>query len=162
MKEVTDKDRGWDASNYRRGQALIRNPLTEAEILLIKAGNESTRKNYARSIEMYGDAFKKAGSNTDIQARALYSSQQVMYDAELFTEALETSKTLVAIKPVAETWITPHAWFKLGQVYGKLKRIADARLAFAKVIEYDDYEYQSSLEDRVKDELKKLDRGDVN
>lgn len=148
----------WDQNNYRRAQELLRRPITEAEVLMVKAGNESSQKNYARAVELFRDGFQKAGVNVDIQARALYGLQQAQFDADSLAEAIATANQLLTLEPVNEVWITPHAWFKLGQTYAKQGRIADARAAFDRVDDYDDYDFQDRLEEQVKEELKKLDR----
>jgi tetratricopeptide (TPR) repeat protein len=148
----------WDQNNYRRAQELLRRPLTEAEILIVKAGNESSQKNYARAAELFREGFRKSSVNADIQARALYGLQQAQFDADSLAEAAATAKLVLALEPVNEVWITPHAWFKLGQTYAKQGRIDDARAAFSRVDDYDDYDFQERLEGQVKEELKKLDR----
>jgi tetratricopeptide (TPR) repeat protein len=153
-----DPDRQWDFRNYKRAQELIRHPLTEAEILLVKGDNESSQKKYSRSIELYKEAYEKANGNVDIQVRALYSIQDAQFDAEMLGDALETSNRLLALKPVNETWVIPHAWYRLGQIYAKLGRTSDARTAFDRVGEYDDYDFQERLLARVTEEVKKLEQ----
>ena len=153
-----DPNRQWDFHNYKRAQELIRHPLTETEILLIKADNESSQKKYARSIEVYKEAHDKANGNVDLQARALYGVQEAQFDAEMLVDAVETSNGLLALKPVNETWIIPHSWYRLGQIYAKLGRTADARAAFDTVGEYDDYDFQERLQARVMQEIKKLEQ----
>ena len=157
MKEPDNQNRAWDGYNYRRGQELLLRPMTEAEILIVKAGNESSQRKFARSIEMYNDALEKINGDIDVQARALYGILQSQFDAEMFTGAVETSRRTVALNPVNETWIIPHAWFKLGQIYVKQGKLADARSAFDRVGEYDDYNFQERLETQVQQEMKKLD-----
>ncbi|MEK7250196.1 MAG: tetratricopeptide repeat protein [Bacteroidota bacterium] len=165
MKEVNDRDRAWETYNYRRAQERIRHPLTEADILIVKAENEFTQKRYVRAIELYSEGFQKTNSDVDLQARTLYGIQQAQFEAEMFADAVETANRLLApissglaLKPVDETWIIPHAWFKLGQTYAKLGKAADARHAFDRMGEYDDYDFQERLEERVKEEMKKLEQ----
>ena len=153
-----DPDRQWDFHSYKRAQELIRNPLTESEILLVKGDNESSQKKYAQSIEVYKQAHDKANGNVDLQARALYSIQEAQLDAEMLMDAMETSNRLLTLEPINETWIIPHAWFKLGQIYAKLGRTADARAAFDSVGEYDNYDFQERLQARVMEEIKKLEQ----
>ena len=156
-REPDAQNRFWDQLNYRRGQELLLHSLTEAEVLIVEGGNESSQKKYARAIELFNDGLQRAGGNADIQARALYGIQQAQFDADSISNVVATSNRLVALKPRNETWIIPHAWFKLGQTYARLGRIAEARTAFGRVGEYDDYDFQDRLETQVKDEMKKLD-----
>ncbi|HCV42657.1 MAG TPA: hypothetical protein DGH68_04170, partial [Bacteroidetes bacterium] len=124
--------------------------------LIVKAGNESSQKNYARAVELFKESFQRAGANADIQARAMYGLQQAQFDADSLVGAAATANQLLALQPINEVWIIPHAWFKLGQTYAKQGRIADARAAFSRVDDYDDYDFQERLEGQVKDELKKM------
>ena len=157
MKEPGDRDRAWDSYNYRQGQELLRHPLSEAEGLVVKGGNEFTRKKYEQSLSTYNDALGKANGNVDTELKALYGILQAQFESGMFTNAEETSGRIFALKPVNEIWIIPHAWFKLGQTYEKLEKFADARTAFKKVKDYDDYDFQERLEPHVKEEMQKLD-----
>jgi len=157
MKEPDDRDRVWDGYNYRRGQELLLRPMTEAEVLIVKAGNESSQKKFARAMEMYDDALGKINGDMDLQARALYGILQAQFDAEMFTEAVATSRRTVVLRPVNEAWIIPHTWFKLGQIYVQQGKLADARSAFERVGEYDDYNFQERLETQAQQEMKKLE-----
>jgi len=157
-REPDAQNRFWDQYNYRRAQELLLRPLTEAEILIVKGGNESSQKKYARAIELFEEGLQKAGGKVDIQVRALYGLQQAQFDADSLAGAIATADQLLALKPVSEAWIIPHAWFKLGQTYVKQGRIADARAAFSRVDDYDDYDFQERLEGQVKEEMRKLDQ----
>jgi len=157
-KEPDAQNRFWDQNNYRRGQELLRRPLTDAEALIVKGGNESSQKKHALAIELFKEGFEKAGENVDIQVRALYGLQQAQFDADSLAGAIATANRLLALNPVNESWITPHAWFKLGQTYAKLWKTSDARFAFDHVGEYDDYDFQERLEAQVKEELAKMER----
>ncbi len=164
MKEPDAQTRAWDALNYRRGKELLTRPLTEAEILLVKGGNEASQHKFDRAIAMYNAGLLKSGNNPDFQVRALYGIQQSQFDEDSLNDAIGTSHRLLAmnssepaLKPVNETWIIPHAWFKLGQTYSKLGKNTEARSAFEKVDDYDDYEFQERLERQVEEEMKRLD-----
>ena len=152
-----EKSRPWDLYYYRRAQEFRHRPLTDAEILLVKGENESSQKKYASSLLLLEKALKETGGNVDLQARVLYAIQQTQFESEMLVDALETSNRLVTLKPVIEQWVTPHAWFKLGQIHAKSGRVAEAQRAFEKVKEYDDYDFQDRLESRVQAEMKKLE-----
>jgi tetratricopeptide (TPR) repeat protein len=156
MKEVNDKDRAWDAYYYRRSEELLRRPITEAEILIVKGENEMAQKNYARAVATLTEALARAGNNIDHQARALYGLQQAQFEADSLDVARETSRRLLALTPVNELWIIPHAWYKLGQINAQLGNAAEARKAFMQVRKFDDYDFQGRLEARTEEELKKL------
>lgn len=157
MKEA-DEDHAWDARYYRLGRERLQHPITEGDVLLIKADNEESQNNHQRAIEYYRQALNTSGGDVDMHMKALYGIQGSELDAEMLTEAEETSRRLLALSPATETWILPHAWYRLGQIYVKLGKSADAREAFEKVEEFDGYDSQDRLEERVKDQLASLDQ----
>jgi tetratricopeptide (TPR) repeat protein len=158
MKEPDERDRLWDTPNYRRGQELLKHPITPAEVLITMAANESVQNHPDSALALYRKGFEKAGANPDLQARALYGILQVSFDRDSLASALETGQKLVPLNPVNETWVLPHTWFKLGQTYARLGKTAEARAALKKVEDYDDYDYQERLERQAKKELDKLDQ----
>ncbi len=157
MREPNERDRAWDSYNYRQGQELLQRPLTEAQTLVVRGGNDFNRKQYAKSIDTYDEALARAGDDVDTRLKALYGIQQAQFEAGMFAKAEETSTRLLALKPVREAWIIPHAWYKLGQTYVKEEKFAEARSAFKKVGDYDDYDFQERLEPHAKEEMQKLD-----
>jgi tetratricopeptide (TPR) repeat protein len=156
MKEVDDPDRAWDMYYYRRGQQLVRTPITKAQTLLTRADNVDRQKKTTEAINLYRQALSASGSDIDAQARAMYGLQQTQMDADSLTSALDTSQKLIRMEPVNEKWILPHAWFGLGEIYAKLGRIDEAREAFDQVEEYDDYDFQARLERRLERERTKI------
>jgi len=156
MKEVDDADRAWDTYYYRRGQRLLRTPLTKTQILLARADNLYRQKKFTEAIEIYRQAVNESGGNADMQALALHGLQQAQVEAGILTDALDTSLKLVTLKPAYEAWVLPHAWFELGKLYARLGRVEKARKAFDEVDEYDDYDFQSRLERRLERERTKL------
>lgn len=158
MKEPDERDRSWDTPNYRRGQELLKHPITEAEVLVTMAANESVQNHPDSAVTLYREGLVKSGSNPDLEARAMYGILQVNFDRDSLASVLETAQRLVSLKPVNETWVLPHTWFKLGQTYAKLGKITDARAALERVGDYDDYDFQERLEKQVKTELERLDQ----
>lgn len=157
MKVPPERDRMWDAINYRRGMELLRTPLTESDILIVMAGNESSQKKTTRAMDLYREALTKARGNLDLEARSLYGIQQIQFDADSLAAAIRTSQQLLVLRPVNEIWIIPHAWFKLGQTLEKQEKFAEARAAFNEVGRYDNYDFQERLEKQVSEAIKKLD-----
>jgi tetratricopeptide (TPR) repeat protein len=157
MREPDDQSRTWDGLNYRRGQDLLARPLTDVEALIVKGGNEASQKHFDSAIALQREAFAKAGSNADFQVRSLYGVLQAQFDAELFADAEATARELLTIQPLAEKWILPHTWLRLGQICMKRGRSDEARAAFEKIDDYDDYEFQERLESQRKEEEAKLE-----
>jgi len=156
LKKVSENERPGDAYYYRLGQQRLQEQLTDAEAFLLRASNEMNRKNYDLAAQLYNDALERANGDVDLQARALYGIQQLYFEREQFTEAVSTSNQLLGLKPEKERWLIPHGYFRLGQIYTKLGRPADALRAFEAVERFDDYDFQAGLEGRVEEEMKKL------
>jgi len=156
MRKASFTERPGDAYNYRMAQQFLSRPISEAEALLIKASNEMGRKNYIAASTLYDDALGHAGNDVDLQARALYGIQQLCFEREKYPEAIAISNRLLSLKPERERWLIPHGYFRLGQIYAKLGQMTDARKAFEQVEQFDDYDFQTGLEGRVEEELKKL------
>jgi tetratricopeptide (TPR) repeat protein len=156
MRKADDAERAWDARYYRMGQDRLGAPLGEVDVLLIKAGNEAARKRYEPALALYNEALAKGAGNPDLQARALYGEQGIYYDHGEYPQVVTLSHQLLSTHPVRELWLIPHGYFRLGQALAKLGRTEEARQAFEKISEYDDYESQTSLESRAEEELARL------
>ncbi len=155
IREVDNPDRFWDARQYRRSKELITRPLTESEILITQAENEFSLNRYVQSSNLYDEAFRKT-SSVEVQARALYGLQQAQYEGNRFAESLESGNRLAALMPSNELWTVPHGWYRLGLTYEQLGKVADARMAFEQVKNYDEYEMQERLEERTAEGLERL------
>jgi tetratricopeptide (TPR) repeat protein len=157
MRKVEDKKKASDTYYYRRGQELILKPLGEADMLLLKAGNSSDRKENDIAQNLYDAALGKAGDDADLQARILYGMQQLQFERERYEDVLATANRIFALRPRAEFWIIPHALVKQGQAFARTGRQAEARKAFERAAEYDEYDFQLSLGNRIEEEQEKLD-----
>jgi tetratricopeptide (TPR) repeat protein len=156
MKEANATGQPNDANLYRRGEELAARPLSRAEVELIKAGNVTNRKLYDSAIVYYRNALELAGGNPDARIRVLYGLQQVYFDTERDPDAVKAGEEAVAIRPVRETWVVPHAYFKLAQSYERQGRPADALNALDRIGDYDDYDFQKGLERKVEEERDKV------
>jgi tetratricopeptide (TPR) repeat protein len=157
MRKVEDKKRASDTYYYRRGQDLIRKPLEDAEILLLKAGNSLDRKEFEIAQNFLTAALEKAGGDPDLQARILYSIQLMQFEQERYGDVLETESRISALRPRVEFWILPHALVKQGQAFARTGRQAEARKAFERAAEYEEFDFELSLKNRIEGELEKLD-----
>ncbi len=156
LTDSNDKDRPNDAYLFRLAQGRIHTPMTEADALLIKASNESSRGKPDEARHLYDEALKKCAGDDDLQARALYGIQQLLFDNKEYNEVIGTSGRLLALRPPNERWIIPHAYFRLGQAYARLGNVEEAKKAFRMIATFDDYDFQSRLEDNVDEELKQF------
>ena len=146
-----------DAYYFRRSQELVLRPLTAAETTMVKAGNAFNAKDYATAQQLYSVAVRIAGDDTEAHSRALLGTLQVQYEMQQYDEVVRTAPQLFALTPRRELWVLPQGYFKLGQALARLHRKEEARRALKMVDEYDDYEFQEQLEQRVEEELKGLD-----
>ncbi len=157
MRENEDAFRPFDAYYYRRGQELLKSPLRGVDISLVRAGNSFNGKKFDAAEVDYSRAVAQSGDDPDLLGRSLLGMMQSQFELGKYVEAERTSEQLLKLEPKKDTWVLPQGYFKLGQVYARVGRYADARRAFEKVKEFDDYDFQSQLEARVEEELKKLE-----
>lgn len=156
MKKADMSGNMWDYMPYRRGQQRLVLPLTEVDLLLIKADNEASLDKHEQAVRLYREVLLDKQPDVDQQALAIYGIVQSQYELKKYDEAVEMARWLIGLKPPRERWLIPHGHYRLGQAYAKLGRVEDARREFGAVKKYSNYEYQSRLESRVEEELKKL------
>jgi tetratricopeptide (TPR) repeat protein len=159
ISQNTDKERPREGYLYRLAQERIRRPLTESELLTVRGENEASRKRYDEARALLNDAVAKSFGDPDAQAAALYAIQGICFDREQYPESIETGLRLVPLVPARETWLIPHGYFRLGRAYAKIGRTEDAKAAFEKAKDFSDYEFRSALEDRIDEELTRLNKG---
>lgn len=157
LREVDMDKNPWDYQTYRLGQKRLATPIDERDILVIKAGNSMSLKNYETAKSLYKMALSDPKTSVDQRALAFYGLMQIYYDQELYNEVLTMGSQLMSLDPPHEKWLIPHGRFRLGQTYAKLDRTTEARREFDAIDDYDDYDFQSRLESRVEEEMKKLE-----
>lgn len=153
---ITDKERSRDRFYYRLAHDRMQTAMTDADIVEIKGENELARKNYEQAQALFEEAIRKSPADADLLARALTGIQQGQFERDRFEDAVGTGLRLVGLNPPHERWLIPHGYFLLGRAYARLGKTAEAKNAFGKISAYDDYDFQSSLEERLEEELTKL------
>jgi len=156
LKSVNDRDRANESYLYRVALRRLRDPITATEALLIRGGNDLGRKAYDSAETLYSQVLRPGGTDADIRGRALMGLQQLYIAKEDYPSALRAGEELTALKPEKETWLLPQGFLQLGATLEKLGRLKDARAAYEKVLEYDDYDFQKSLEEKARKEIGRL------
>ena len=156
LKSVNDRDRANESYLYRIAVRRLKEPITPAEALLIRGGNDLGRKAYDSAETLYRQVLQPGLTDADIRGRALIGLQQIYNAKEDYRSALRAGEELTVLKPGKETWVIPQGFLQLGATLEKLGRATDARAAYEKVLEYDDYDFQKSLEERARKELSRL------
>jgi tetratricopeptide (TPR) repeat protein len=156
-KKGKDDLRPNEAYYYRRAQEQISRPLTDVETGLIKAGNLSSAKQYPAALQLYTTALDLAAADQELASRALLGILQVQYELKQDDDLVRTAPRLFALSPRRELWVVPQGYLKYGQALARLGRKDEARKAFKQVREYDGYDFQDQTEQRVEEEVKKLD-----
>ncbi|MBI5473729.1 MAG: DUF3808 domain-containing protein [Ignavibacteriae bacterium] len=158
LKEADQWQGGpWNQQFFRRKELRLKRPLAEQDILLIKAQNLASRGKHEDAVRFHLEVLKKNPS-TDQEALALYGIVQAYYEQQRFQEIPALAQRLVSLRPADETWVVPNGYFRLGQTFANLGRVAEAKQAFERVYDFSDYDFQSRLEARTDAELKKLNQ----
>jgi tetratricopeptide (TPR) repeat protein len=156
MRKVNDKDRASDTYYYRRGQGLLQKPMSDAEKILTRAANDQARKEYDSARRLLLEALPMTQDDPDLRLRVLYALQQLAFDQNQYDEVLTLASQIFAVTPQNDLWIIPHALLRQGQALAKMGKTDAAARAFDRAVEYDDYDFQSSLEARIEDEKMNL------
>ncbi len=159
MRKVEMSGSMWEYMPYRRGQQRLVQPLTDTDILLINAEHEASLEKHEQAIRLYREVLLHKLPDVDQQALAIYGIVQSQYELKKYDEVVEMARWLVGLKPPKERWLIPHGHYRLGQAYAKLGRVEDARRELEAAKKYSNYEYESRLQSRVEEELRKL--GDI-
>jgi tetratricopeptide (TPR) repeat protein len=148
---------GWNETYFqRKARDLIARPLQPAEILIIRGGNAFARKENDSAAVFYRRGADASGNDPDARALALYGLQQALFEKADDSASIAAGREAVTLKPARETWTIPHAWFLLARSLGRSGKKAEALEALQQTNEFDDYDFQESLERRVEAERKKL------
>jgi len=157
MKKSDLSGSPWEYLPYRRGQQRIRQPLSETEILLVRAENDAFQGKHEQAIRLYREVLLLKQPDIDQQALAIYGIVQASFELQKYDDVVEMGHWLVGLQPPAERWLIPHGHYRLGQAYARLGRTEDARREFEAVGKFKNYEYQARLLARAEEELRKLD-----
>jgi tetratricopeptide (TPR) repeat protein len=156
VQHVDDEDRAYETYASRMARERLRRPLSAPERSNIRAGNLSSGRQYEQAKEEHAAVLQMKESTVDDRAEALYGLMRLHYETEDDQEVIRLSQKIFALVPVQEHWLIPHAYWKVGQAYARLGKVAEARKALERVDEYDDYDFQGRLERRVERELRRL------
>lgn len=156
MRKSTDALRPNDAYYLRRASEHLRRPITAAEALVIRGGNEAGSKNFAQALRYFHEALEAPDADVEIRSRAWLGILQTQYDMNDDSAVVTSSRSLFALKPDRELWTLPHGYYTLGQAYARLGMKKEAAGAFDMIDEFDDYDFQDRLESRVEAEQRKL------
>jgi tetratricopeptide (TPR) repeat protein len=157
-RESAGGDRGRDSYQLRKLRELAARPLTAAEILLVQANNASSRKEIDSSVAYYTAALAVSGSDSDAKARALYGLQQIKFERGDFAGAISDGQQAVAVATPRETWVAPQAYLKIAQSLAKLGKKKEALEALRKIEDFDDYDFQKSVEERAEEERESIEK----
>jgi len=156
LKSVDDRDRANESYMYRIAVRRLKEPISPTEALLIRGGNALGRKAYDSAGTLYRQVLDPGYTSADNRGRALLGLQQTYMGKEDYRQALAAGEELSALKPENEKWIIPQGLFYLGATLEKLGRPGEARAAYERVLEYDDYDFQKSLEEKARKEINRL------
>ncbi len=156
MKAVEDRDRAGESYMYRIARRRLKDPISPVESLLLRAGNDLGRKSYDTAEAAFTEALDSAGTDTDVRARALLGLEQTAIAKKDYVSALKPAGELTALKPSTELWVIPQGLLGLGEALEKLGRTEEARAAYGKILGYDDYDFQKSVEEKARKEIARL------
>jgi tetratricopeptide (TPR) repeat protein len=159
VRAPEDDLNSWDAYYVRRSRELLRTPLTQADILLIRADNRRGLNDTLGALGLYSQVLGLAGLSPDAEAEARYGVQQILLDGGHYAGAALAADSILALSPRKEAWIPPHALFMRGRALAHLGLHNAAQQAFEAALQYDGYDFQERLERRINEEIQRVKSG---
>lgn len=154
--EPRNKDDEREKYFLRKCRDRMTRPVTASEILAVRADNELAQKQYETAFLLADSALAVAGTDPDLRALPLHVQQRARLEQDRYAESIALGQTLELLSPRRELWLIPQGLFVAAQAYEKLGNIDEARRCLKHISDFDDYDYQSNLENRVDEELRKL------
>ncbi|HAV23600.1 MAG TPA: hypothetical protein DCX46_08935 [Bacteroidetes bacterium] len=158
MEATTDQGKPWESVYWRRAQTWLREPLNDADIAMVVAGNDAQVGKFASAVELYRAAVSASEGDVERRASAMYGMVHALYSCGEDAEVIRTAPLILMLHPKRESWTEPHALYRLGQSYARMGRTAEARRSFERALKFDDYDWELSLEEKIEGELDKLER----
>ena len=152
----------FDADEYARMQAaqyILRAP-SRLDRRLYAARNLFDGGYYDRSLDSLTPLLKVALELNENQRTELYYRLARNYHAlERVAEAKKYYEDANASKPTSALWMKVYSLYYLGRIYESRGETEVAKQYYKQALEYDDYPYQSGLEQRTKAALHQLKHG---
>ena len=113
---------------------------------------------YNRSLQVLDQVEQKGKQLSENEGTELYYRRGRNQQAKAeMSSAQQSYAACVSRTPGQALWMKVYACYYLGQISEQNNQLDQARLHYAKALTFDDYDYQSGLEQRTKAALERLD-----
>ncbi len=154
---INERDGEIDKFFYRLAQEKIKSPLNEFDIKLINAMNLRESNKFDEAVSAYNEiSDSKLISKYDSQNNSKDDLIKFYYNFGLAyiynkspDKAIECFNKCIKLNPQSETWLVPHSYFELGKIYDKKGDKKKSEEMFAKIFEFNDFDFESFLEMRL-------------
>lgn len=145
------------AGAFAPAQKQLAQPMTPEDITASKLDNLLRAGEYDR-VTAQVDSLLNASPSLAPHNRAalLYSAGRAGFEKGSYRNAAEHFRAILALSLKENTWLLPHAAYRLGLTHLKLNEKPAARQTFEKALSYSNYDNEEALRQRLERELDKL------
>ncbi len=150
---IEERDGELDKFFYRLARKMIKQPLRDIDIQLIKAMNLRESNHINEAVELYNEMVSSNIINkydSDDDRSRFYYDAGVAYEySKDFDKAREYFIRCTRLDPDEEKWIVPHSYFELGKIYNRKGEKIKSEEMFDMISDYSDFDFESFLEMRL-------------
>jgi tetratricopeptide (TPR) repeat protein len=157
LAEVSKSKFGDDKYSARKAVYFAKNPFGYNDSLLLCAQNLFKSGKYDKAIELYARLKSQPSLSSVMRTEAIYGMGETYFEQGSYTNALKYFQEVTAQHlPASDIWMFPWAYYYSGISCLKLNNKPEAKKAFEKVSDYDEYDFEQWLSYRTKLELDRL------
>lgn len=155
-EQISDKD----LYAIKQSQNLIFKSLSKEELNLFQARWLFDGGNYSRSLNILNQNFYS--SHPEITIEIHYRKARVYHELKNYDKALEYYQKVFEIQCFKNLWMKPYSAYFMATIYEEKKDFSKSKFYLNQAISYKNYDFQASLEQKVKTKLTKLPMKKIN
>ncbi len=149
-EQISDKD----LYAIKQSKELIFKTLTNEELQLFQARWLFDGGNYSQSLRILNQI--SHSPNLDISLEIFYRKARVYHEMKNLDKALEFYQKVFEIHTARNLWMKPYSAYFIALIYDEKKDINKVKFYLNKSLSYKNYDFQTSLEQKVKTKLSKM------
>ena len=145
--QIKEKD---NEAAYKYALAMIKNPLTPAQINLTKGKNYLRCEKYTQAYtilkELVNTELSKESVDSTSKAETCLYLGEVEYHLKEYQDSIQTLNKVFSFSDVKNEWIKPRAHLYLGNCYRDIGQTEKAKQEYDIAYEYDDNTIRSDID----------------
>lgn len=145
-----------DRYAVRKARHFLKNPMTEAEKMLIRGENFIESSQFAEGDQILWQLTGNTALPKEIQAESWYYLGESARMQKQYYQSLGMFQKVIEIKPEVEKWLLPWTYFHLSQSYYGMGDAAKSAINLEKARVFSDYDFQEWVAFQVERDVKTL------